>query len=101
MPKAASLRNLRFWSPGQSGNPKGRPRGPRFTEREQHVILAALAGALGDGTQRAAVKAIRTVLTNPRTVLKAMELCARLNGELGSRRVSGINGSGRKLARAR
>src|SRR5262245_53654855 len=65
MPKAASLRNLRPWSPGQSGNPKGRPRAPRFTERDQHVILAALAGALGAGTQRAGVKAMRTVLTNP------------------------------------
>jgi hypothetical protein len=45
MPKAASLRNLRPWKPGQSGNPNARPRAPRFTERDQHVILTALAGA--------------------------------------------------------
>ena len=82
MPKAASLRNLRPWSPGQSGNPKGRPRAPRFTERDQHVILAALAGTFGDGTQRAAAKAMQAVLTNPRTVLKAMEFYAKLTGEL-------------------
>src|SRR5262245_44353487 len=73
MPNAASLRNLRPWKPGQSGNPKGRPRSPRFTEREQHAMLAALAGALGDSAQRDAIKAIRVALTNPRTVLKALE----------------------------
>jgi hypothetical protein len=84
MPKAASLRNLRPWKPGQSGNPNGRPRAPRFTERDQHAILTALAGALGEGTQGAAIKAMQAVLTNPRTVLKALELCARLNGELDS-----------------
>ena len=84
MPKAASLRNLRPWKPGQSGNPNGRPRAPRFTERDQHVILTALAGALGEDTQRAAIKAMQAVLTNPRTVLEAMELCARLNGEFDS-----------------
>jgi hypothetical protein len=84
MPNAASLKNLRPWKPGQSGNPNGRPRAPRFTERDQHVILTALAGAFGGGTQRAATNAMLAVLTNPRTVLKALELCARLNGELDS-----------------
>ena len=84
MPKAASLRNLRSWKPGQSGNRNGRPRAPRFTEREQHAILTALAGALGEGTQRAAIKAMQAVLTNPRTVLKGLEFLARLNGELDS-----------------
>ncbi len=84
MPKAASLRNLRPWKPGESGNPNGRPRAPRFTERDQHAILTALAGALGEGAQRDAIKAMQAALTNPRTVLKAMELCARLNGELDS-----------------
>jgi hypothetical protein len=84
MPNAASLRNLRPWKSGQSGNPKGRPRSPRFTEREQHAMLTALAGALGEGNQRDAIKAIRVMLTNPRTVLKALEFGARLNGELDS-----------------
>lgn len=46
------------------------------------MILAALAGTFGDGTQRAAAKAMRAVLTNPRTVLKAMEFYAKLTGEL-------------------
>src|SRR5258705_11530070 len=84
MPKAASLRNLRPWKPGRSGNPNGRPRAPRFTERDRHAILTALAGALGEGTQGAAINAMQAVLTNPRTVLKALELLARLNGELDS-----------------
>jgi hypothetical protein len=84
MPKAASLRNLRPWKPGQSGNPNGRPRAPRFTERDQHAILTTLAGALGEGAQRDSIKAMQAVLTNPRTVLTALELCARLNGELDS-----------------
>lgn len=84
MPKAASLRNLRPWKPGQSGNPNGRPRAPRFTARDQHAILTALAGAFGEGTQRDSINAMRAVLTNPRTVLKALELYARLNGELDS-----------------
>ena len=84
MPKAASLRNLRSWKLGQSGNPNGRPRAPRFTERDQHAILTALAGAFGNGTQRASISAMQAVLTNPRTVLKALELLARLNGELDS-----------------
>jgi len=53
------------WSPGQSGNPKGRPRAPRFTEREPHEMRAALAGILGGRTQREAVKAMGAVLTNP------------------------------------
>jgi hypothetical protein len=47
-------------------------------------MLTALAGALGEGNQREAIKAIRVVLTNPRTVLKALEFGARLNGELDS-----------------
>ncbi len=84
MPKAASLRNLRPRKPGQSGNPNRRPRAPGFTERDQHAILTALAGALGEGAQRDAIKAMQAVLTNPRTVLKALELLARLNGELDS-----------------
>ena len=65
MPKAASLRNLRSWKPGQSGNPKGRPKAPRFSERDQIAILTALAGTLGDGSQQAAIKAMRATLTNP------------------------------------
>jgi Family of unknown function (DUF5681) len=86
MPKAASLRNLRPWKPGQSGNPNGRPRAPRFTERDQHAILTALAAAFDEGAQRDSIKAMRAVLNNPRTILKALELCARLNGELDSAR---------------
>jgi len=82
MPNAASLKKLRPWKPGQSGNPNGRPRAPKFTERDQHTILTALSGALAEETQRAAIKAMQAVLANPRTVLKALELRARLNGEL-------------------
>ena len=85
MPKAASLRNLRPWKPGQSGNPNGRPRAPRFTERDQHVVVAALAGLFDEATRQGAIKVLRAALTTPRTVLKALELAARLNGELDSR----------------
>src|SRR4030095_351210 len=84
MPTAPSLRNLRPWKKGQSGNPNGRPRAPRFTERDQHAILTALAGAFGEGAQRDSIKAMRAVLNRPRTVLKTREFCARLNGELDS-----------------
>ena len=84
MPNAASLRNLRPWKPGRSGNPNGRPRVPRFSERDQHTILTAFSGAQGEETQRAAIKAMQAVLANPRTVLKALEFGARLNGELDS-----------------
>ena len=52
MPKAASLRNLRPWTPGQSGNPNGRPRAPRFTERDQHAILTALRALHAMGQSR-------------------------------------------------
>jgi hypothetical protein len=80
-PKAASLRNLRPWKPGQSGNPNGRPRAPRFAERLKHAILTALAGVFwrgypADRDQRNAGRVGQT-----RTVLKALELFARLNGE--------------------
>jgi hypothetical protein len=53
-----------------------------FTERDRNAILAALAGLFDEPTQRAARKVVRTALTTPRTVLKALELVARLNGEL-------------------
>jgi hypothetical protein len=49
-----------------------------------HAILTALAGAFGEGTQRDSINAMQAVMTHPRTVLKALELCARLNGELDS-----------------
>ena len=95
MPNAASLRNLRPWKPGQSGNPNGRPRAPKFSERDQHAILAALAGALGEDARRAAINAMRAALTNARTVVKALELGAKLNGELDSSRNSGFRQEGR------
>src|SRR5262245_16992721 len=88
MPKAASLKNLRRpWKPGQSGNPKGRPRAPKLSERDQHA--SSSTRRLGEGAQRGAIKAMRAALTNPRTALKALELGARLNGGLdSSRRIS-------------
>ena len=82
MLKPTSLRNLQPWRPGQSGNPKGRPKAPRFTERERHAILAALAGVFDEVTERAAIKTFRAALTTPRTVLQALELVGRLTGEL-------------------
>jgi hypothetical protein len=37
-------------------NPKGRPRAPRFTERDRQAVLAALAGAFDEPAQKAAIK---------------------------------------------
>jgi hypothetical protein len=39
MPSPASLKNLRPWKPGQSGNPKGWPTAPKFSEADRHEIL--------------------------------------------------------------
>ena len=90
MPTPASLRNLLPWKPGRSGNPNGRPRAPKFFERDRQAMLEALAGSLGEGARRAAIKVMRAALTNRRTVLKALELCARVNGELDSSRNNGF-----------
>jgi hypothetical protein len=46
------------------------------------VIVAALAGLFDEATRQGAIKVLRAALTTPRTVLKALELAARLNGEL-------------------
>jgi len=74
-------------------------RAPRFTERDQHAILTALAGAFDEGAQRDSIKAMQAVLTNPRTVLKALELLARLNGELDSpHRMSPLKRPGPRVA---
>jgi hypothetical protein len=51
------------------------------TEREQHEILVALAGMWDKPTRRAASKTFRAALTSPRTILKALELVAKVNGE--------------------
>jgi hypothetical protein len=84
LPSAASLANLRPWRPGQSGNPRGRRRAPRLTLREQLLILEALSRAADETVRQRAIEAFRACVTNPRTVLKAIELLARLNGELGT-----------------
>jgi hypothetical protein len=52
------------------------------------VILAALAGLFDEATERAAIKAFRAALTSPRTVLKALKLVGRFNGELDGHRLT-------------
>ena len=84
LPSAASLANLRPWRPGQSGNPRGRPPALRLTLREQLLILEALSRAADETVRQRAIEAFRACITNPRTSLKALELVARLNGELGT-----------------
>ena len=79
MPNPASLKNLRRCKPGQSGKPQGRPRAPRFSERQQHAILRALAGIFDEPAQRAAVKAVEAALRSPRTVASARP--ARSDGD--------------------
>jgi hypothetical protein len=49
------------------------------------VILEALSQAVDETTRQRAIEALRVCLTNPRTVTKALELAARLNGELGTK----------------
>jgi Family of unknown function (DUF5681) len=82
MRSPASLKNLKPWRPGQSGNPKGRPRAPKFSEADRHEILVGLAAVWDEPTHRAAIKRLGAALTTPQTVLKALELAARINGEL-------------------
>jgi len=71
MPSPASLKNLKPWRPGQSGNPKSRPGAPKFTEADRHEIVVALAAVFDEPTQRAAIKRLRAALTTPRTVPKS------------------------------
>jgi hypothetical protein len=84
-----------------SGNPRGRPRASRFTQREQHLILEALSQAADETTRQRAIEALRVCVTNPRTVLKALELAARLNGELGVGREPGQPRIPRTMRRVR
>jgi hypothetical protein len=63
-------------------DPKGRPRAPRFTERDRHAILMALAGLLATVLSGTRSRQMQGVLTTPqpKRSLKALELLARLNG---------------------
>src|SRR4029453_12162578 len=79
MPNAASLKNLRPWKPGQSGNPNERPRFHDSRSAIRHDPNRTLrrsrrrdAPGRHQGNEGGAA--------NPRTVLKALELGARLNG---------------------
>jgi hypothetical protein len=79
---AASLRNLKPWRPGQSGNLNVRPRSPRVTAADQQAIVAALSRTLTGQRSAPLSGNFRRRWASSRTALKALRLCARLNVEL-------------------
>jgi hypothetical protein len=84
MASAASLKNLKAVETGSVGKSQRSAEGSETHRDDRHEILVALAAVFDQATQRAAIKRLRAALTTPRTVLKAVELAARINGELGS-----------------
>jgi len=74
-PQAAAATQFQ---PGQSGNPGGRPFGLK-----PFSVLRVIADALADEpTGKAALAAYKVAVADPKTVLAALELAARLNGEI-------------------
>ena len=83
-------RNATSFQPGNLGNPKGRPKGikeklPRGLYKRVYLeTTMAVAEGKRLSVEARMRKAIEKVLTNPRTVLQAIELGAKLNKEIGS-----------------
>jgi hypothetical protein len=71
------------WSPGQSGNPAGRPPGARARLPTMRAVVNAVIADNLDGIRGA----LAAVLTDPDTVLHGLEFAARLNRELGPPRL--------------
>jgi uncharacterized protein DUF5681 len=65
--------------PGQSANPKGRPRGAKDVVPK----VRALVNAVLEGNVEAVREAYRKAATSPKTVLQCLELAAKLNREVG------------------
>jgi hypothetical protein len=64
---------------GQSGNPRGRPRGSRNTRPTVRAITLAVAR-----DEKATIEAsLKRALRSPRHTLHLLELFARLNEEIG------------------
>jgi Family of unknown function (DUF5681) len=76
--EAGSTYSTRFRA-GQSGNPRGRPRGSRNTRATVRAITLAVVRGEKATVEASLVRAIRS----PRHVIALLDLTARLNRELG------------------
>jgi Family of unknown function (DUF5681) len=77
--EAGSTYSTRF-RPGQSGNPRGRPRGSQNTLPSVRDLLLDFVQGREDAIEAALTRA----LASPRHVLALLDLAARLNRETGS-----------------
>lgn len=72
----ASKKNLKSWGPGQSGNPKGRPRGAGFAGQAREALagrLPEILKAVADAAAAGDVQACRLVLDRVLPALKPIE----------------------------
>ena len=72
----ASKKNLKSWGPGQSGNPKGRPRGAGFAGQAREALagrLPEILKAVADAAAAGDMQACRLVLDRVLPALKPVE----------------------------
>ena len=72
----ASKKNLKSWGPGQSGNPKGRPRGAGFAGQAREALagrLPEILKAVADAAAAGDMQACRIVLDRLVPALKPVE----------------------------
>ncbi len=74
--------------PGQSGNPGGRPKGsPTLSFNVRGLFAAALAD---EATQKIVIEQIMAAVKDGKLMLPALELGAKLNGELRQDQVAPV-----------
>lgn len=72
----ASKKNLKSWGPGQSGNPRGRPRGAGFAGQAREALagrLPEILKAVADAAAAGDMQACRIVLDRLVPALKPVE----------------------------
>ena len=72
--------NAGSFKPGVSGNVRGRPRGAKSVTPAVRAIVDAVVTDNVDGVK----EAYRKAAVNPKSVLHALELKARVNREIGN-----------------